>query len=76
MAKTVPITSTKKLKALQQKHRRIDYFAHDNPDRELTFQFAKRQGLSGDEIAKAMYRNFNIKGTFLNPNDFTHHTEE
>lgn len=56
-----------KWRALQAKHRRIDHFAFDSQDRNETFRFAQRQGLSSDELAKAMSRNFRLNGTFDGP---------
>jgi len=68
--KTKPVTSPRRLEELRRKQERVNHKAFDTKDREETFQFAMRQGLKADQIAKLMAENFTIKGEYLNPNDY------
>lgn len=65
MPKTKPPSPhSKKGQALRRKHVQVDCFAHDNPDREATFQYASKLGLPPDEVAKAVARNFTLQGKY------------
>lgn len=65
MAKKTPVqVGSNRHRKLQAKHAKVDAFARTTEDRERSFEFALRLALPADEVAKAMARNFNLKGEY------------